>query len=532
MSEARMPKITISRETTYITSPLRQDGYVDYLAALNDYCSQGITPENNAAVYYWQAVGPKEIHENVRQAYFQLLGIDMPPEDGCYFVSAREILPSIDLCASSESKTSKEVQEARDIYDRYFMTFQRPWGKDEFSEYADLLERNTQALETFIQGTRLTSLYSPLVAERGSSLNSRDFTLLMRSNDITDQLCMRMMFRLHFGDAEGAWQDILACHRWARLIGQGPFLLDWLTASSIKGEPWKVAALAYYGKITKDQSQRFQEDLFKLQPVQPIHNCWIKGERFYNLSSLLDIAINGYKVPVLSPELAKNDFNVEWHEEYAPLHEAIEQMADDTRIDWNEALRYMNQWHDRIVKSYTKPTTLNCKEAIAELAAEFSEQYYLAWDDIHDSNAFLQTVSEKHFTQQFVLLLMNAIGVNGWSDSLLSIKNNRQVYSDLSFIALALAGYHYEHHCYPKMLRQLYPKYLDTIFMDVYGDEEYHYKLKDEGYLLYSIGPNGQDDGGKNFNQDTDFTKYDEWEFSEEEKSADDIAIRVPPKEL
>ena len=45
--------VTISKETTYITEPLRADGYPDYVAALNQRFSQGVTPENNAAVLFW-----------------------------------------------------------------------------------------------------------------------------------------------------------------------------------------------------------------------------------------------------------------------------------------------------------------------------------------------------------------------------------------------------------------------------------------------------------------------------------------------
>ena len=41
---------TISKETTYITRPLDQDGYVDYLAALNEAASEEVTVEINAAV--------------------------------------------------------------------------------------------------------------------------------------------------------------------------------------------------------------------------------------------------------------------------------------------------------------------------------------------------------------------------------------------------------------------------------------------------------------------------------------------------
>jgi len=78
--------VTISKETTYITEPLRKDGYVDYLAALNERGKKDVTPENNAAVLFWQAMGPSEVKPEIRSRYFRMLGMERPPEKGDYFV--------------------------------------------------------------------------------------------------------------------------------------------------------------------------------------------------------------------------------------------------------------------------------------------------------------------------------------------------------------------------------------------------------------------------------------------------------------
>ena len=50
---------TVGTETTYVTGPLDKQGYVDYVAALNERLREGITPENNANVLIWQALGPR-----------------------------------------------------------------------------------------------------------------------------------------------------------------------------------------------------------------------------------------------------------------------------------------------------------------------------------------------------------------------------------------------------------------------------------------------------------------------------------------
>ena len=96
-------------------------------------------------------------------------------------------------------------------------------------------------------------------------------------------------------------------------------------------------------------------------------------------------------------------------------------------------------------------------------------------------------------------------------------------------LAFALAAYRHQHGAYPNDLAKLAPKYIDTIPTDPFTGGDLHYRLEDGGYLLYSVGPNGKDDGGRNFNEE-----YETWSeyqsATEEEKLRDDIAIRTPVK--
>src|SRR5439155_26704643 len=84
---------TVSPQTTYVTGPLDKDGYVDYVTSLNERLSQGITPENNANVLIWQALGPRpEGGDPMPEEYWKWLGIAAPPEEGEHFVSYRHYL--------------------------------------------------------------------------------------------------------------------------------------------------------------------------------------------------------------------------------------------------------------------------------------------------------------------------------------------------------------------------------------------------------------------------------------------------------
>lgn len=73
--QAKPVLVTISRETTWITEPLREDGYVDYVAAQDARFREGVTSENNAAVPFLRAMWPCHINEEHRNEYCMRLGI-------------------------------------------------------------------------------------------------------------------------------------------------------------------------------------------------------------------------------------------------------------------------------------------------------------------------------------------------------------------------------------------------------------------------------------------------------------------------
>jgi hypothetical protein len=81
------PRITIGKDTTYLTKPRDADGYVDYTAALNERLRQGVTPDNNANVLLWQAFGPIPRGEKVRAEFFAAMGMTAPPEQGDYLIA-------------------------------------------------------------------------------------------------------------------------------------------------------------------------------------------------------------------------------------------------------------------------------------------------------------------------------------------------------------------------------------------------------------------------------------------------------------
>src|SRR5437867_2887413 len=79
------PKFPLGKETTVVTGPLDQDGYIDYQAALNERLGKGVSPDKNANVLLWKALGPRpEGGKEMPPEFFKALGIEEPPEKGDY----------------------------------------------------------------------------------------------------------------------------------------------------------------------------------------------------------------------------------------------------------------------------------------------------------------------------------------------------------------------------------------------------------------------------------------------------------------
>ena len=89
-------------------------------------------------------------------------------------------------------------------------------------------------------------------------------------------------------------------------------------------------------------------------------------------------------------------------------------------------------------------------------------------------------------------------------------------------VVFALAAYRADSGGYPSDLTALVPKYLPAIPNHLYSDRPLCYKRQQFGYVLYSVGKNGKDDGGR--------SNRDEPQAGDI-IDCDDIAVRVPVQE-
>src|SRR5262245_35460981 len=258
------PKVTISKETTWITEPVDADGFIDYAAALNRRLGRGIKPSRNATVLLWQALGPHPEGATMPREFFRLLGTNPLPPRGHYFIPLETFLKQ-----QRKLRTREEIEK---VYEDMQRLRQRPWTAKQYPHYAAWLEANEKPLAVVLRATRRPDYFSPLVptwSKDGSSgLVGALMPAVQKCRELATALTARAQLRIGQGQLDDAWQDLLACHRLGRLVARGGTLIQSLVGFAIDNiASCADLALLDGGRLTSKQLLSHLRDLRKLPPM-------------------------------------------------------------------------------------------------------------------------------------------------------------------------------------------------------------------------------------------------------------------------
>jgi hypothetical protein len=187
-------------------------------------------------------------------------------------------------------------------------------------------------------------------------------------------------------------------------------------------------------------------------------------------------------------------------------------------IDWNLILRMGNSWYDRMADAVDKSPRAERQKAIGKITEDIKKLDKSTKDFVSFGLLMLgnprQAISER-LGQIFVFLFLPATGACATAEDR---EIMQAVFTKLAF---ALAAYRTDHGSYPEKLADLVPKYVAKVPKDIFNDAEPHYRQEGSGYLLYSVGDNGNDDGGKGFENGRRGDAF-------MEKGYDDLVVRMP----
>lgn len=162
-------------------------------------------------------------------------------------------------------------------------------------------------------------------------------------------------------------------------------------------------------------------------------------------------------------------------------------------VDYNHILRVANQYYDAIALADQLPTFVQRRDRIRALETQFQSQYLD--HTIPTFNDYLLRVTLDATTYRTL-------------GSFLDILTRQR----LALIALQLHRYQLDQGKYPDQLDAL--KLSAETLTDPFNDQPLVYRPQPGGYLLYSVGRDGLDNGGQ--------------EFATRTKPGVDLVIRVP----
>ncbi|MEI8380820.1 MAG: hypothetical protein WCJ09_11870 [Planctomycetota bacterium] len=442
----RPARLEIGPETTYFDGPFTADGKIDYESALHVRLSADVKPEDNAAVLLIQAFGPAAIAPELRSRYFSWIGTPQLPDRGEYVVSQTS------YCQNKIQGAENPGELNTSIMEELSRAGTAPWTRVECPRAAEWLDANQGPLKLIIEASQRSTYYSPTVAKEG--LIEAQLTV-QNLREAARLLVVRAMLRLGENDLDGAWSDLLACHRLSRLVGQNPqSILTGLVGMALGA--WAVSGdtVLLSKGLSADQARKYQAEFAKLPSTGGFGKSLGLCERSIGLDATL------------------------------------RQFGGQT-VDVNVLLRRMNQTYDKLAAAMKLETFAARHEALTAIEATV-----VPAKPAQDLSAipklllnYRQTITNS-VSDLLLSLLMPAM-------SRINISETRSVVRDDQVkIGLALAAFRAERGAWPKTLAELVPAYLDRVPLDQFTDKPFVYVPSDDGFVIYSVGPNGNDDAG------------------------------------
>ena len=481
------PEIIVSRETTFLEGPIDADGYVDYVAALNAKMAEDVTPKNNAVVLLARALGPAKIPESIRREFFAKLEIPVPPQQGAYFLQGHEF---------AKGKAGKDPQTyAVALKTEIKKGGEAPWSRKELPKLAAWLRENEKPLAIVIQATGRHAWYCPIVlpGDGGGTLLDLPLPVTKECSGFAKALAARSMLAVREGRVDDAQSDLLACRRLARLVVQGHSLIHFLVGTAIETRAFKAETAALQtDRMTAKQLADYQQALEKLQPLKSPAEKFNFGERLH----VLDVVV----------KMAKGTLNHGDEDSDAnPLEDMVGKSLLSLVYDWNIVLKTINDRFDRAYAIVRQPRFILRKKAMDDHESFLEEREVEIKQVTHKSFS-----SSAERSRAFGHILCSIYDAALFQTS--ASYDRAVTRLQLTVIAVALERYRKAHGRFPAKLAGLQPRFLKKIPADLYLEKPFRYKPKKNGYLLYSVGENSKDDGGKTFGS---------------EPAGDDLVVRI-----
>lgn len=500
------PLVTISKATTRIVKPLKEDGYPDYIAALNQQLGSGVTSENNIAVTIWEVVGPNDLPPDIKSMYFKHLGMEPLPADGNYYRSFHQHIKTLmSVLEKDQDNNPQELQTQRDTFDdQYDFCISNPWKKDESIEMDRWLTSAEPFLNRIMQSVENRDhFYNPYIItaeDRAQPIPELISVLLpgaQHTREVARGLALMANRRLADGRIHEAVRISRIIHRLGRLSSTGGTLVEGLVGIAVDGIAFELDnRLITDTTISKNALVKLQSQLEKLPPIASLAGKIDVTERYMYLDTTISLARHGPQALSLVNGLVSGSPTND-----NPVLSSFSKTITGSLIDWDLVLKTGNYWYDEFrrindIESFSQRAIENKKleQRLSALRVEVGNPAAIAKQILFSGKSISQ-ITSMQMSNILVGMLVPAVQVAISAE----IRNDARL--GITIAACALQAYHRDNKRYPDALAALVGVYIDKLPVDPFRGKSLRYRLQGNRYLLYSVGPNLKDEDGKERNE-------------------------------
>ncbi len=333
----REPALRISKETTYIIQPLRDNGSrVDYSAAIEQqFDLQDLASEDNGYRLIVRALGEAaddEQDEARTACFYAKMELDPTIKPALTYVETHEFLQ--EYCEERGLNDEQAWELARKVYS--------PWTCDDLAMLTPWLEQTNPVLDLVAEAVRKPVFRLPLKQADFAEVFGEAVSLgeWPRLRAFARMLQARANYRIGTGDIDGAVDDVITLNRLGRHLERQGSVLASLIGVAIQGIGRSVGVADNLGRPpTAEQLQRFLEQLDSLPPRKDIDRLLLV-QRYHILDRLQALAHGDLPLADLA---AGTD----------PTLEILAEAADYVSVDWNIVARKFNTEYDALEKAVT-----------------------------------------------------------------------------------------------------------------------------------------------------------------------------------
>lgn len=510
--------VTISKETTYITEPLKENGYPDYLTYVNQSLSEGVTRENNAYVTILRIAGPPRFEDPVcEREYYQWLGMKPLPSERNYFQPYSDfgfklhkeieekyayteeetrilMAPapdpedqSADAIAYRKMIESPEYKERERIRERLTNEdfLEKPWTAKDYPEAAEWLVKQEPILERLAELEKRPKFFAPFDrAKNENSLVSSTIPHVDLMRKVANIIVARANFAIGAGNRENGFKSVRILFKLADYLHDGPSE----TEQSV-GNVVERMAEAPLNHLVQDPKTTIEEITAIENDYKQLHKSDVikamdQFDRLNYLSFVCESAENGINeselfatgcfVTLPNSPRGKSSFFIR------------------KRVDHDWILRDGNADFDQAVK------ILQISDPVAQETARSTFDNRLKGVSSEKSNNLDDVID--FFSSKTSRSAHRAMKFKNWAGPHINYatiyQDNHKMARELQIVSFALARYRVKNGKYPIDFAELKSEGISAIPTDIFKQSPCVYSSDGTGFLLYSVGSDGKDAGG------------------------------------